>query len=96
MGQGVLAGPTQGFGAAFGNSIEGTPFGAGATDLATGAIARLTYATFAKDWTAPGVLLGALAGEGAEFATGVGEAKFAYDAVTYLGAAAGCALDIIH
>jgi hypothetical protein len=34
--------------------------------------------------------------EAAEFATGVGGVKFAYDAVTYLGAAAGCALNIIH
>jgi hypothetical protein len=28
MGQGVVAGPTQGFGAAFGGSIEGTPWAA--------------------------------------------------------------------
>jgi hypothetical protein len=52
--------------------------------------------TATQDYTAPGVLAGALAGEGAEFATGVGEVKFAYDALTYLGAAAGCALNIIH
>ncbi len=31
-----------------------------------------------------------------EYATGVGELKFGYDALTYLGATAGCALNIIH
>ena len=32
MGQGVVAGPTQGFGAAFGKAIEGTPFASGPVD----------------------------------------------------------------
>jgi RHS repeat-associated protein len=31
-----------------------------------------------------------------EYATGVGELKFGYDALTYLGATAGCALNIIR
>lgn len=31
-----------------------------------------------------------------EYATGIGEAKFAYDALTYFGATAGCALGIFH
>jgi hypothetical protein len=33
MGQGVVAGPTQGFGAAFGSAIEGTPFAADLVDV---------------------------------------------------------------
>jgi hypothetical protein len=32
---------------------------------------------------------------GAEFATGVGEAKFIYDGITFFGATAGCALGLI-
>jgi hypothetical protein len=38
MGQGVVAGPTQGFGAAFGSSIEGTPWASGPADVATASI----------------------------------------------------------
>jgi RHS repeat-associated protein len=71
MGQGVVAGPTQGFGAAFGSAIEGTPFAADLVDVGTTALV------------------------GAEYATGIGEAKLAYDALTYVGATAGCALGII-
>jgi hypothetical protein len=72
MGQGVIAGPTQGFGAAFGSAIEGTP------------------------WAADLVGVGTKALVGAEYATGIGEAKLIYDGVTYFGATAGCALGIIH
>jgi hypothetical protein len=39
MGQGVVAGPTQGFGAAFGKSVEGTPWASGASDVTTAAVA---------------------------------------------------------
>jgi hypothetical protein len=31
-----------------------------------------------------------------EYATGIGEAKFIYDGVTYFGATAGCAVGIVH
>ena len=38
MAQGEIAGPTQGFGAAFGKAIEGTPFASGPMDAAMGAV----------------------------------------------------------
>jgi hypothetical protein len=72
MGQGVIAGPTQGFGAAFGSAIEGTPWAADLVDVGTTALV------------------------GGEYASGIGEVKLGYDALTYLGATAGCALNIIH
>ena len=101
MGQGVVAGPTQRFGAAFGSSIEGTPWASGASDVTTAAIAGGAFSAVTGAGQTIQTLNGAasLASTGleaAEFATGVGEAKFAYDALTYLGAAAGCALNIIH
>jgi hypothetical protein len=71
MGQGVVAGPTQGFGAAFGSAIEGTPFAADLVDVGTTALV------------------------GAEYASGIGEAKLAYDFLTYAGGVAGCAAGII-
>jgi hypothetical protein len=37
MAQGVVAGPTQGFGSAFGKAIEGTPWSSGPMDAAMGA-----------------------------------------------------------
>lgn len=36
------------------------------------------------------------AAQAAEFASGVGEAKLAYDFLTYFGAVGGCALDILQ
>jgi hypothetical protein len=42
------------------------------------------------------VKLGAILGEGAEYGSGVGEAKLAYDFVTWAGSLAGCAAGIIH
>lgn len=44
MALGVAAGPTQGFGPLFGNSIGGTPWGASPTDLVLGALGA-EYAT---------------------------------------------------
>jgi len=38
MGQGLAAGPTQGFGPVFGKSIEGTPWGSGPVDVASTAL----------------------------------------------------------
>jgi hypothetical protein len=73
MGQGVVAGPTQGFGAAFGGAIEGTPW---AADLVSVGMKALPVV--------------------GEYATGIGEAKLAYDTLTYFGATAGCALGIVH
>ncbi len=72
MGEGVVAGPTQGFGAVFGSAIEDTPWAADLVDVGTTALV------------------------GAEYASGVGEVKLGYDALTYVGATAGCALGIIH
>ena len=72
MGQGVIAGPTQGFGAAFGSAIEGTP------------------------WAADLVGVGTKALVGAEYASGIGEAKLIYDGVTYVGAVGGCLAGVIH
>jgi hypothetical protein len=45
MGQGVIAGPTQGFGAAFGSAIEGTPFAADLVDVGTTALVGAEYAS---------------------------------------------------
>ncbi len=73
MGQGVVAGPTLGFGAAFGKSIEGTPWAADIVSVGLKAIPVV-----------------------GEYASGIGEAKLAYDALTYVGGVAGCALNIIH
>lgn len=73
MGESIVAGPTQGFGAAFGSTIEGTPWGA---DIVSVGLKALPVV--------------------GEYATGIGEAKLAYDTLTYFGATAGCALGIIH
>ncbi len=42
------------------------------------------------------VRLGAVLGEGAEYGSGVGEVKLAYDFLTWAGSIAGCAAGIIH
>lgn len=96
MGLGVAAGPTQGFGAAFGGSIEGTPWAAGPADVATGAILR----GVSTGLNAGGSVV-TLAGEAstaglsaAEYASGVGEIKLGYDAITYAGALVGCKLGV--
>ena len=38
MGQSLMAGPTQGFGAAFGRALDGTPFASGPMDAAAAAV----------------------------------------------------------
>ena len=93
MGQGLVAGPTQGFGAPFSNSTEGTPFAAGPADLATGAILSGVNSAINA-----GGSLTTLAGEvstagltGAEYATGVGEIKLGVDAGIYALGLAKCA-----
>jgi hypothetical protein len=95
MGQALAAGPSQGFGAALGKSIEGTPWAAGPADVAANAVSRFAYGMATSDYTATGSLATAMASEGAEFASGVGEVKLAYDALTYFGSMAGCALGVI-
>jgi len=97
MGQGVAAGPTQGFGAAFGSSIEGTPWASGPADVATNAILKAVNSGLNS-----GSELTTLFGEassagltGAEYATGVGELKLGYDAATYGLALAGCGLGLL-
>jgi hypothetical protein len=80
MAQGVAAGPTQGFGAAFGKSIEGTPWASGPVDVASTALVAkgFSVATGASQTiqTLNGVTkLGTIGLEAGEFATGVGEAK---------------------
>ena len=101
MGQGVAAGPTQGFGAAFGKSIEGTPWGSGPVDVASTALAAggmrvITGAGRTIQTINGAVRLGTVLGEGAEYGSGIGEAKLAYDAVSYFGAWVGCATGVIH
>ena len=99
MGQGIAAGPSQGFGAAF-PSLEHTPWTSGPADVTTTAIVAkgFSLATGAGEsiQTLNGVTqLGSFGLEAAEFATGVGEAKLAYDFVTYAGALAGCGTGLI-
>ena len=94
MGQSLAAGPLQGIPGGRG------PLGTSASGLATDAIVAGGFSAVTGAGQTIQTLNGAasLASTGleaAEFATGVGEAKIAYDALTYLGAAAGCALNII-
>jgi hypothetical protein len=88
MAQGVAAGPTQGFGAAFGKSIEGTPLASGPVDVATAALFTkgFSIATGAGQTiqTLNGVArLGSLGLDVGEVATGVGAVKLIYDAASY-------------
>ena len=88
MGQGLAAGPTQGFGAAFGRSIEGTPFAAGANDVVVGAAAGGFFSAVTGSSQTIQTLNGtaSLASTGleaAEFASGVGALKFLYEAAFY-------------
>ncbi|HEV2201114.1 MAG TPA: RHS repeat-associated core domain-containing protein, partial [Bryobacteraceae bacterium] len=96
MGQGVAAGPTQGFGAAFGKSIKGTPWASGPVDVATDALVKqgFSLATGAGQTiqTLNGVTeLGSIGLEVGEFATGFGEVKLAYDVGSYFLGLAKCA-----
>lgn len=105
MGQGAVAGPTQGFGPAaqkvamrFGKTIEGTPWASAPADVATNSI----FGTVSKGLNAGGELTDlagttATAGlEAGEYATGVGELKLGYDALTYGGSLLGCWLGVLH
>lgn len=89
MGEGIAAGPTQGFGAAFGGSIEGTPWASGAADVATGALVGGGFNAVRGAGEGIQTLNGAasLASVGADaaedFATGVGILKLIYDAGSY-------------
>ncbi len=88
MAQGVAAGRTQGFGAAFGKSIEGTPLASGPVDLATAALVTkgFSIATGAGQTiqTLNGVArLGSLGLDVGEVAMGVGTLKLIYDAASY-------------
>jgi hypothetical protein len=101
MAQGVAAGPTQGFGSAVGNSIEGTPWSSGPADVATTAIVAnaqniVTGTGETIQTLNSAVELGAVLGETAEWASGFGEAKLAYDFLTYAGSLAACGTGIIH
>jgi RHS repeat-associated protein len=96
MGQGVAAGPSQGFGAAFGNGVEGTPWGSGPVDVATTAILsnaqNLVTGTGQTIQTLNGAAeLGTVLGETAEWASGIGEAKLGIDAGIYALGLAKCA-----
>jgi RHS repeat-associated protein len=89
MGQGIVAGPTQGFGAAFGNSIKGTPWASGPADLATEAITGGTFNAVTGAGETVQTINGAasLASVGADavedFATGIGILKLIYGASSY-------------
>ena len=100
IGQGLAAGPTQGFGAALGTRIEGTPWASGPVDVATSAIVTKFMAVATGTTTLQTlndtVEIGSVLGEGAEYATGFGEVKLAYDFATYAASLAGCATGIIH
>lgn len=101
MAQGVAAGPSQGFGAAFGNRIEGTPWAAGPSDVATAAIARAAFPVITGAGqtvqTLNGVTeLGSIGLTAGEFATGVGVAKFGYDLLSYGTGLFGCAAGVVH
>jgi hypothetical protein len=92
MGQGAVAGPLQGLPGGSG------PWGASASGLATSAIAQGVSAGINA-----GGELTTLAGTvstagltGAEYASGVGEIKLAYDAITYAGSLIGCKLEVIQ
>jgi hypothetical protein len=47
-------------------------------------------------WAADLVDVGTTALVGAEYASGIGEAKLIYDGVTYVGAVGGCLAGVIH
>jgi RHS repeat-associated protein len=84
MGQGVVAGPTQGFGALFGKAVSGTPAEYALPDIAVSVghgIMTAEYGGLATD----------VLGEGLEFASGVGEVKLGIDAAVYGIGLAKCA-----
>jgi hypothetical protein len=100
LGQGLAAGPAQGFGAVFGKSIKNTPWTSGPVDAATDAIVTkfmsVATGTGNLQTLSDTVELGSVLGEAAEWATGFGEIKLGYDALTYFGGLVGCATGAIH
>jgi RHS repeat-associated protein len=100
MGKAYLRGPLQGIPASL-VGASGTPFAAGSTSLVRGAAVGAAFNAV----TGANESLVTLSGEvglstvgttAAEFATGVGEAKFALDTVTYLASLAACAAGVAH
>ncbi len=101
MGQGLAAGPTQGFGAAFGKSIEGTPLAGGPVDVATAALVAKGFSTATGTGqtiqTLNGVAkLGSLGLDVGEVASGVGLIKLGYDALSYGAGLLGCKTGVIN
>ena len=96
LAQGVAAGPTQGFAPALGKGIEGTPWTSGPVDVVTEAIvndggALITGSGQTIQTLNEAVELGTvLGGETAEYASGFGEIKLAYDALSYGISLASC------
>lgn len=75
------------------------PADAGPADMATDAMVgtafdEVTGATDTMVTLSGEASMASAAMTGAEFATGFGEAKFAYDFATYAGAYAGCAMGL--
>lgn len=106
MGQSVVAGPSQGFtpivsriARAAGSSIEGTIWQDGsAGDLATDTILKGVNSVI-NSGSEVTTLFGEASTAGfdaAEYATGFGEAKFAYDFATWAGSLAGCAAGLLN
>ena len=105
MGQSVVAGPTQGFGSAaniVGRNLEGTPWGSGPADIATGAIAAGGFSAVTGAGATVQTINGATSigtatfEQAASFATGVGEVKLAYDLGSWLASVGECATGMIH
>jgi len=97
MGQGVAAGPSLGLAPAFGKSLEGTPWASGPADVATGAILsgaqRLITGAgeTVQTLTDNPAVFGSILGDTAEWASGLGVAKFIYDGATFGVGLVGCA-----
>jgi hypothetical protein len=100
MGKAYLRGPLQGIPASL-VGAQGTALGASPTGLVRNAAAGVVFnaVTGANETiiTLSGeVSLSTVGTTAAEFATGVGEAKFILDGVTYLGSLAACAAGRAH
>jgi hypothetical protein len=101
MGQGLMAGPSQGMGAAFGKAVEGTPWAAGPSDVVTGAIAGGTFSAVTGAGQALQTIngvhsLASTALTAGEAASIVGIAKFGVDFLTYAGGVAACSSGSVH
>jgi len=104
MGQSVVAGPTQGFGMVaekiangFGSTLEDTPWSSSAADIATNTILKGVNGVI-NSGSEVTTLFGEASTAGfsaAEYVSGFGEAKFAYDFFTYAGSFAGCEVGLL-